>query len=271
MPGIALDEPAFVEIATEAADFILAELRTDDGRLLRSWKDGRAQHAGTLEDHAHLADGLLALYEATFEERFFIAARELADLVLEHFGADGRRLPRHRRRRRDASSPARATSRTTPCPRAAPWPRPCCSAWPRSPARVAIAAAAEAAMAPIVALAAKHPTGLRAVAAGLPARQRPHRRDRHRRRPRCRRHQGPARRSLERATDPTCAGALARPREHRQCHCCTSGPRSTARPPPTSVATSPASDPPPTRPSWPASLRRHRRRRLGPCIPTPFR
>jgi len=87
--GIALGEPSFVEIATEAADFILGNMRTADGRLLRSWKDGRAQHAATLEDHAHLGDGLLALYEATFEERFFIAARELADTILEHFGAEG--------------------------------------------------------------------------------------------------------------------------------------------------------------------------------------
>jgi uncharacterized protein YyaL (SSP411 family) len=40
-----------------------------------------------LEDHAHLADGLLALYEATFDERWFVAARELADLILERFSA----------------------------------------------------------------------------------------------------------------------------------------------------------------------------------------
>ena len=86
--GVALQERPFVEVATEAADFVLQNLRTEDGRLLRSWKDGRAQHAGTLEDHAHLAHGLLAVYEATFEERFFVAARELADLILEHFSAD---------------------------------------------------------------------------------------------------------------------------------------------------------------------------------------
>ncbi len=87
--GIALGEPSFVGIATEAADFILDNMRAADGRLLRSWKDGRARHAATLEDHAHLADGLLALHEATFEERFFIAARELADTILEHFSAEG--------------------------------------------------------------------------------------------------------------------------------------------------------------------------------------
>jgi uncharacterized protein YyaL (SSP411 family) len=77
----------YAAIAREAADFLLGALRGADGRLKRSWKDGRAQHAGTLEDHTHLADGLLALYETTFEERWFVAARELMDLVLEHFAA----------------------------------------------------------------------------------------------------------------------------------------------------------------------------------------
>jgi uncharacterized protein YyaL (SSP411 family) len=85
--GKLLEETDFVTIATQAADFVLARLRRPDGRLLRSWKDDRALHDGTLEDYSHLADGLLALYEATFEERFFVAARELADTVLEHFGA----------------------------------------------------------------------------------------------------------------------------------------------------------------------------------------
>jgi hypothetical protein len=38
-----------------------------------------------LEDYTHLADGLLALYEATFDERWFTAARALMDHALAHF------------------------------------------------------------------------------------------------------------------------------------------------------------------------------------------
>jgi uncharacterized protein YyaL (SSP411 family) len=56
-----------------------------NGRLRRSWKDGQARHAGTLEDHACLADGLLALHDATANERWFSAARALADTILGHF------------------------------------------------------------------------------------------------------------------------------------------------------------------------------------------
>jgi uncharacterized protein len=88
--GRVMHDETYRRIAVEAADFILSEMITPDRRLLRSWKDGRARHAAVLEDHAHLADGLLALYEATFEERWFSAACHLADLILARFAsADG--------------------------------------------------------------------------------------------------------------------------------------------------------------------------------------
>ena len=82
----AFDEPRLAGVAARAADLLLTRVRDADDRLSRSWKDGRALHAGTLEDYTHLADGLLALYQATFDERWFVAARALADQVLAHFG-----------------------------------------------------------------------------------------------------------------------------------------------------------------------------------------
>ena len=48
-------------------------------------RTGRAAQDGVLEDYTHLADGLLALYEATFEERWFTAARDLVEQVLTRF------------------------------------------------------------------------------------------------------------------------------------------------------------------------------------------
>jgi hypothetical protein len=81
----AFDEPRYAEAAARAADLVLTRLRDADGRLRRSWKDGQARGNGVLEDYSHLADGLLALYAATFDERWFLAARELADAVLGHF------------------------------------------------------------------------------------------------------------------------------------------------------------------------------------------
>ena len=78
--------PRFSGAATAAAVVLLDELRRPDGRLGRSWKDGRSTGEGVLEDHADLADGLLALYDSSFVERYFVAARELADAILAHFG-----------------------------------------------------------------------------------------------------------------------------------------------------------------------------------------
>ena len=56
-----------------------------DGRLRRSWKDGEARLGAYLEDYAYLVEALLTLYEATFEVRWFDAARQTADLMIELF------------------------------------------------------------------------------------------------------------------------------------------------------------------------------------------
>jgi uncharacterized protein YyaL (SSP411 family) len=76
-------------IAERAADRLLTVLRGPDGRFARSWKDGQARHAGTLEDQACMADGLLALYEATADERWFTAAGVTADAILARFADPG--------------------------------------------------------------------------------------------------------------------------------------------------------------------------------------
>jgi uncharacterized protein YyaL (SSP411 family) len=83
--GRVFGEPRYLDAATGAADFVLAKLRRDDGRLLRSWRDGRAGVPGYLDDHAMMAEGCLALYEATFDVRFFREARALADDMIRLF------------------------------------------------------------------------------------------------------------------------------------------------------------------------------------------
>ena len=72
--------------AQRNAEFVLGTLRTAAGRLLRTWRSGSpAKLNAYLEDYANYADGLLELYQATFDERWFVAARQLADAMLEHF------------------------------------------------------------------------------------------------------------------------------------------------------------------------------------------
>jgi uncharacterized protein YyaL (SSP411 family) len=84
--GRALDRPDYLEAAQANADFVHRTMRRDSGRLFRTWKAGsEAKYNAYLEDYAYLADGLLALYEATFETRWIDWARELAELMLTHF------------------------------------------------------------------------------------------------------------------------------------------------------------------------------------------
>ncbi|MFN8533658.1 MAG: thioredoxin domain-containing protein [Dehalococcoidia bacterium] len=74
--------------AAEAnADFLLSTMfqPSDPPRLLRTFKDGRAHILGYLEDYAHLIDGLLALYEATFESRWLAESQALAEQMLALF------------------------------------------------------------------------------------------------------------------------------------------------------------------------------------------
>ena len=84
--GQALRRPDYIEAAISNADFLHRTMRRDSGRLFRTWKAGsEAKYNAYLEDYAFLADGLLALYEATFEARWVDWARELAELMLTHF------------------------------------------------------------------------------------------------------------------------------------------------------------------------------------------
>ncbi len=87
-PGLDASATRYREAAVAAAEAVLTGLRGPDGRLRRSWKDGRATADGVLEDYANLADGLLALYETTFDERWYREAAALIDIVLDRFADD---------------------------------------------------------------------------------------------------------------------------------------------------------------------------------------
>jgi uncharacterized protein YyaL (SSP411 family) len=83
--GAALDRPDWVASAEETADLLL-RLHVVDGRLRRSSRDGVVgAAAGVLDDHALLADALLALHQATGRADRLVQARQLLDLALAHF------------------------------------------------------------------------------------------------------------------------------------------------------------------------------------------
>ncbi|GAB3566691.1 thioredoxin domain-containing protein [Amycolatopsis endophytica] len=86
--GVALDEPHWVSAAQHAASTVLG-IHLRDNRLRRSSRDGVAgDAAGVLEDYGCLADGLLALHQATGDPRWLAEATNLLDIALDRFAVD---------------------------------------------------------------------------------------------------------------------------------------------------------------------------------------
>ena len=71
--------------AEKGADFLLKNLRTSEGKLLRTYCDGRAKLPAYLEDYAFLAHGLLRLHAATGDSQRLQQARELTDKMVDGF------------------------------------------------------------------------------------------------------------------------------------------------------------------------------------------
>jgi uncharacterized protein YyaL (SSP411 family) len=97
--GSVLEEPRYLDAAVRCAEFVLRELRDDEGRLLRTYSEGhpegrppsrgagrQARLGAYLEDHAFLLEALMSLFEATCEERWLTQARALADETIARFG-----------------------------------------------------------------------------------------------------------------------------------------------------------------------------------------
>jgi uncharacterized protein YyaL (SSP411 family) len=82
--GRVFRDPKYFAAAERAGDFLWREL-VRDGRVLRSWMEGRATINGFLEDYAALGLGYIGLYQATFDRRWLDRARTLADATVTWF------------------------------------------------------------------------------------------------------------------------------------------------------------------------------------------
>lgn len=79
------ERPDWLRTAIEAFDFVVDAMTTKDGRLLHSWRDGRARHAAVLDDYADLGRAALALHEATGEPCYLERCRLWIELVETHY------------------------------------------------------------------------------------------------------------------------------------------------------------------------------------------
>jgi uncharacterized protein YyaL (SSP411 family) len=88
----ATGDEGWLTAAIETADFLLGNLRRDDGRWMRSWQAdaGRPTLLGYAADHAAMVDALVRLNEATGERRWLDDARATADILLDRFWDDER-------------------------------------------------------------------------------------------------------------------------------------------------------------------------------------
>ena len=83
--GRRLSSGELLQAAMRLGDFLLDELSTPDGRLFRTWRNGRASIPGYLEDYADVAHGLIELHVATGDLRWLEEANRLARLAVELF------------------------------------------------------------------------------------------------------------------------------------------------------------------------------------------
>ncbi len=79
-----LSREDYLSAAQRLGDFLLEHLVLENV-VLRTWRDEKPGHPAFLEDHAALGEGLLALYQADFNPKWFLAARRQADEILAHF------------------------------------------------------------------------------------------------------------------------------------------------------------------------------------------
>jgi uncharacterized protein len=82
--GRTLGRPDYTAAAVKSSQFLTTAM-VEGGRLLRSWKDGRARITGYLEDYAMVGAGLVSLYEATLDRRWLDESRRLGDEALRLF------------------------------------------------------------------------------------------------------------------------------------------------------------------------------------------
>jgi uncharacterized protein YyaL (SSP411 family) len=103
----AFNKPDYLQAAIKNADFILNNLVTENGRLIRiyaspksspkertlkeeasislSFGEGRGETISFLDDYANIIDALIALYEVTFNEQRLIQAKKLTNQAIEHY------------------------------------------------------------------------------------------------------------------------------------------------------------------------------------------
>jgi hypothetical protein len=81
----AFGEEDFLHLAKKNARWILNSQVTEEGKLLRNFKNGRSNIDGFLEDYAHVIDAFISLYQVTFDKVWLEKANQLLNYSLQNF------------------------------------------------------------------------------------------------------------------------------------------------------------------------------------------
>jgi hypothetical protein len=79
------DDKSYLKIALKNADFITENTKSNDNRLYRNYKNGKATINAFLDDYAFTIDAFISLYQATFDEKWLNEAHSLLLYTLGHF------------------------------------------------------------------------------------------------------------------------------------------------------------------------------------------
>jgi uncharacterized protein len=80
-----LGEDKYLDLAKTNLDFILSKMMSDEGKVMRNYASGQISIEGFLDDYAHLAEALLAFYQANFNIDYLVAAQRIIDYAILHF------------------------------------------------------------------------------------------------------------------------------------------------------------------------------------------
>jgi uncharacterized protein len=81
----ALDDPTYLNIAIKNAEFLVGQMKTNNGGLFRNYKNGKATIPGFLDDYAFTIEAFISLYEVTFDEKWIDHAKNLTVYCTDHF------------------------------------------------------------------------------------------------------------------------------------------------------------------------------------------
>ena len=86
--GVVFERPDWIAAARAAFDFIRREMTAQDGRLLHSWREGRARHPANVDDYANLCRAALALHQATGDDDDLIPRAQAWIVILDRHYRD---------------------------------------------------------------------------------------------------------------------------------------------------------------------------------------